>query len=600
MTAGRPPEGARAAADEAEGRPMSASFRPVAVIPVYNHGDAVGAVAANVRAGGLHCILVDDGSSAACADVLDTLAQAPDVTLVRLARNQGKGGAMIAGLRAAAAAGWSHALQIDADGQHDARDIPAFLARAAASPDAVICGVPVYDESVPLGRLVGRYATHIWVWINSLSLAIRDSMCGFRVYPLATVVQLFADVDLGRRMDFDPEVLVRLHWRGVEIVNVPTRVTYPQDGLSHFRLGLDNWLISKMHARLFFGMLARSPMLLWRKVGRRPADAGKSAAAPGQGRHWAAIGEETFVGGMWLMYVLFRVAGRLPFRAVLYPVVLWYWLVNRRARDASLEYLRLLQKATGALGRPARRVDTIRHFFSFAETILDKMLAVGGHYRFDRIRFYGRDAIDAMVRRKQGALLVTAHMGCLEMCQASADATPGMRLTVLVHTVHAERFNKMLERLSPGRDIALMQVTEISPATAVLLAERVARGEFVAIAGDRVPIIAGRATAVQVPFLGRVAPFPTGAYMLASLLKCPLYSVACIRQGDVHEVHFERLAEHVVLPRADRLGACQAYATDFAHRIERMLARAPFEWFNFFSFWDQPGAVAAAPEKRKP
>jgi glycosyltransferase involved in cell wall biosynthesis len=247
---------------------MAGDFRPVAVIPVYNHGEAVGAVAANVRANGLHCILVDDGSDAACAAVLDALASAPDVTLVRLARNQGKGGAMMAGLAVASKAGHSHALQIDADGQHDARDIPRFLARAAAEPGAVICGVPIYDETVPWGRLVGRYATHVWVWINSLSLEIRDSMCGFRVYPLAPVMQLFGEARLGRRMDFDPEVLVRLHWRGLRIVSIPTRVTYPQDGLSHFRLGLDNWLITRMHARLAFGMLVRSPFLLWRKVTR--------------------------------------------------------------------------------------------------------------------------------------------------------------------------------------------------------------------------------------------------------------------------------------------------------------------------------------------
>jgi len=324
-----------------------------------------------------------------------------------------------------------------------------------------------------------------------------------------------------------------------------------------------------------------------------------SAAGPrasGTGlRHWAAIGEETFVGGMWLMYVLFRIGGRLPFRIVLYPVVLWYWFANRAAREASLEYLQRLQQATGAVGHAPGRRDTIRHFLSFAETILDKMLSVGGRYRLDRIRFVGREAIDAMVRAKQGALLVTAHMGCLEMCQASADATPGMKLTVLVHTVHAERFNRMLERLSPGRGISLLQVTEISPATAVLLAERVERGEFVAIAGDRVPIVAGRASAVRVPFLGHSAPFPTGAYMLASLLKCPLYSLGCIRQGDTHEVVFEPLAERVLLPRADRLGACAVYATAFAQRIERQLARAPYEWFNFFSFWNQPGALAAPP-----
>jgi predicted LPLAT superfamily acyltransferase len=312
-------------------------------------------------------------------------------------------------------------------------------------------------------------------------------------------------------------------------------------------------------------------------------------------RHWSSIGEETFVGGMWLMYALFRIGGRLPFRVVLYPVVLWYWAVHRGAREASLEYLQRVQQATGALGHAPGRRDTIRHFLSFAETILDKMLAVGGRYRLDRIRFVGREAIDRMVREKQGALLVTAHMGCLEMCQASAESTPGMKLTVLVHTVHAQRFNRMLERLSPGRGISLLQVTEISPATAVLLAERVERGEFVAIAGDRVPIVAGRASAVQVPFLGHDAPFPTGAYMLASLLKCPLYTVGCIRQDDTHEVVFEQLAERVVLPRGDRVGGCVVHVTAFAQRIERQLARAPYEWFNFFSFWNQPGALTAPP-----
>jgi predicted LPLAT superfamily acyltransferase len=316
---------------------------------------------------------------------------------------------------------------------------------------------------------------------------------------------------------------------------------------------------------------------------------------PGTGQpHWSAIGEETFAGGMWLMYALFRIGGRLPFRIVLYPVVLWYWAANRSAREASLQYLQRLQQATGALGHAPGRRDTLRHFLSFAETILDKMLAAGGRYRLDRVRFVGHEAIEAMLRAGQGGLFVTAHMGCLEMCQASADATPGLKLTVLVHTVHAERFNRMLERLSPGRGISLMQVTEISPATAVLLAERVGQGEFVAIAGDRVPIVAGRASAVQVPFLGHDAPFPTGAYMLASLLKCPLFALGCIRQGATHEVVFERLAERVVLPRGDRLAACAVHAGHFVRGVERLLARAPYEWFNFFSFWDQPGALSAS------
>jgi len=242
--------------------------KTVAVIPVYNHPATIAAMVAGVRCHGLSCILVDDGSEPGCAAVLQGLArqQAGAVSLVVLPVNQGKGGAMMAGLREAARQGYGHALQIDADGQHDVNDIPRFLSAAAARPEAVITGCPVYDEHVPKSRLYARYATHVWVWINTLSLCIRDSMCGFRVYPLAPVLALIDSERLGRRMDFDCEVLVRLHWRGVPIVSLPTRVTYPQDGVSHFRVWLDNVLISRMHALLFLGMLRRLPRLLWRKL----------------------------------------------------------------------------------------------------------------------------------------------------------------------------------------------------------------------------------------------------------------------------------------------------------------------------------------------
>ncbi|WP_308446350.1 glycosyltransferase family 2 protein [Iodobacter sp.] len=235
------------------------------VIPVYNHGAAIGAVVASVQRHGLHCILVDDGSDANCAAVLDQL-EATGITLIRLAKNQGKGGAMIAGFRSASALGYSHVLQIDADGQHNTADIPKFVVLAQQNQPALICGCPVYDESVPKARLYGRYATHIWVWINTLSLAIKDSMCGFRVYPLAPTIALFDSTNIGKRMDFDIEVAVRLHWRGMPVINQPTRVSYPSDGISHFKVLKDNLLISRMHAQLFAGMLLRSPLLIWRKI----------------------------------------------------------------------------------------------------------------------------------------------------------------------------------------------------------------------------------------------------------------------------------------------------------------------------------------------
>ncbi|MEX6501406.1 glycosyltransferase family 2 protein [Pseudomonas zhanjiangensis] len=239
--------------------------RPCAVIPVYNHEHALPQVVAALRDAGLPCVLVDDASSAACAAVMDRLAQQPKCFLVRLPVNQGKGGAVMAGLREAARLGFSHALQVDADGQHDLADVATFLDHSRGRPQALICGYPQYDASVPKGRLYARYMTHVWVWINSLSLSIRDAMCGFRVYPLAATVALIDSSRLGRRMDFDPEILVRLAWRNQPMHWLPTRVHYPLDGLSHFRLLHDNALISKMHAKLFFGMLLRAPLILWRR-----------------------------------------------------------------------------------------------------------------------------------------------------------------------------------------------------------------------------------------------------------------------------------------------------------------------------------------------
>jgi glycosyltransferase involved in cell wall biosynthesis len=237
------------------------------VIPVYNHEQAIGRIVGELRALGLPVILVDDGSDASCAQVLDALAERlPDVELLRLPRNQGKGAAVMAGLAAAARAHYTHALQIDADGQHRIQDATRFLAVAAAAPDAVVCGEPLFDASIPRSRRYLRYLTHAMVWVNTLSRDIRDSMCGFRVYPLAQVLPVFAEQSPGRRMDFDVEALVRLHWHGVPLRWVVTPVTYPRDGVSHFRLVRDNVLITAMHTRLFFGMVRRLPRLLGRRL----------------------------------------------------------------------------------------------------------------------------------------------------------------------------------------------------------------------------------------------------------------------------------------------------------------------------------------------
>ena len=246
--------------------PDADAFRPCIVIPVFNHGGAIAGVIDRLRSFGLPCWLIDDGSSADCATILDALAGAESSWghLERLPLNQGKGAAFRHGLACAEQAGFTHVLQIDADGQHDPADLPKLLEQSRLHPEAVVTGVPIYDDSVPRLRLYGRYLTHVWVWINTASLQIQDSMCGFRLYPVPSTSQLMRQCRIGNRMEFDTDIIVHAYWDGAQIISVPTRVRYPEDGVSHFRMLRDNARISFMHARLFV-------IMLWRRMGLGPA-----------------------------------------------------------------------------------------------------------------------------------------------------------------------------------------------------------------------------------------------------------------------------------------------------------------------------------------
>lgn len=230
-------------------------YHPCFLIPCYNHGSTIAAVVESLSVFSLPILVVDDGSNEETKRALDALANESKIALIRLSENQGKGGAVMAGIKQALQQGFSHAIQIDADGQHDLEAVPTLLQASQANPNRLISGQPVYDESVPKSRLYGRYATHVWVWIETLSFSIKDSMCGFRAYPLTQTVDVLNKYDIGKRMDFDIEVLVRMYWEGTDIDFVPTRVIYPEGGISHFDALWDNVKISWMHTRLFFGML---------------------------------------------------------------------------------------------------------------------------------------------------------------------------------------------------------------------------------------------------------------------------------------------------------------------------------------------------------
>ncbi|WP_304335447.1 glycosyltransferase family 2 protein [Conchiformibius steedae] len=228
----------------------------LAIIPHYRHLATLPQVVEAMRACGLPVLVVDDGSGTDCTAALNDL-RGEQIDVLFLPENGGKGAAVKSGLQWAQAHGFSHALQIDADAQHSFLDVPALLAQSAEQPQALVCAQPVYGSDAPKARLYGRKITNFWNMLHTLSLDIKDGLCGLRIYPVAAANQLIHERTIGNGMDFDNEILIRLYWRGVPLRWLPTPVRYHADGVSHFHAWRDNVLISKMHARLFFDHLAQ-------------------------------------------------------------------------------------------------------------------------------------------------------------------------------------------------------------------------------------------------------------------------------------------------------------------------------------------------------
>ena len=548
-------------------------MKACAIVPSHNHDRVIGAVIARLRAADLPVFVIDDGSAEPARSGLAALGDAAaGIVVHRLEPNQGKGAAVMEGFRLAAAAGFTHAVQVDADGQHDLEALPGMLDLAARRPAAAICGHPVFDGSVPLARRLGHGFSNFWIRLETLSSRISDGMCGFRVYPLAAVNAVMASESVGRRMDFDIDIIVRLYWRGTPVVMVPVKVVYPPGNRSNFALVADNWRIARMHARLLATMLSRLPSIL----AQRPPP---TESAPS---HWSALRERGAFWGLRACGLVYRALGRRGCRLLLHPIVFYYYALaaGGEQRRASLGFL------TRALGRPVGWADGYRHYLSFARRALDTFAAWNGGIGADAIDVADREVLDRAIAAPGGALIVVAHVGNLDLARAVLDARTRERLTVLVHTRNAVHYNRILREFRPEVALKTIQVTEIEPAVAIDLKQRVERGERVVIAGDRTPVAnAGRV--VMVPFFGQPAAFSQGPWVLASLLECPVYMMFCLRAGTRYRLSMESFADRVVLPRADRASALRDCAARFAARLEHYARLDPFQWYNFYDFWAQ-------------
>lgn len=585
---------------------MSADFRPVVIIPCRNHGLTVEKVLEGLKPLGLPVIVVDDGSDAVTREALDELApRCPEMTLLRHEVNRGKGAALTTGLHYAEKEGYTHALQVDADGQHDLADAPTLLESAKRDPNALWSARPLYDESVPKKRLIGRYVTHVWVWIETLSFEIVDSMCGYRVYPIASTLEILKTKHVGQFMDFDTEIMVRLYWKGLRVRFVPSRVIYPEDGYSNFRMWEDNVRISKMHTRLCI----ESP-LWWparvKRLFRREAIQEMQTASPTEtpqttmtanerdkATHWMNVKERRGFSGMKLLWKLYRWGGRPLFAVIGWPVTGVFYLTGTAAKKASEKFLTRVNEERTRRGLPTETLSGLTHFRAFTMSMLDRLAAwVGDLTLWKDVDFADEESRKLLCEPPadgRGKLVLVSHLGVAEATRALAQHDRAVPVWALVYDEHAPRFKAMLEDVAPDASRHIIAVNHLGVDTAARLEEAIARGEWVAIAADRTPndqSSRGSRTATA-SFLGHDAPFPVGPFVLANLLKCDVVTLFAVRVGDKLLISCRPFASEIQLPRKTRDEALAQYASQWAKTLEDQAVAHPYQWFNFYDFWHE-------------
>ncbi|HEY8094740.1 MAG TPA: hypothetical protein VIE65_01405 [Methylobacter sp.] len=300
--------------------------------------------------------------------------------------------------------------------------------------------------------------------------------------------------------------------------------------------------------------------------------------------HWADMGEWSMIWGMRFLLRVYLFFGRTVLQWFLYPVVSYYWLVNKQGREASQAYLKRVAKLLPASNLSGNLRDSYRHFISFANAIIDKLAAWSGALSRADIDYEGRGEVLAELGKGRGVVLLGSHLGNLEVCRMIADLNDTLRINVLVHTKHAEKFNRLLKQTNENSALNLIQVTDISVATSMLLSDKIDNGELVIITADRTSVSPNPRVS-RARFLDADALFPQGPFILASLLKCPVYTLFCLKQQGRHVIHFDHFSDSLTFPRKNREQAVQQTIQRYAQRLEHYCLMEPLQWFNFFDFW---------------
>lgn len=308
-------------------------------------------------------------------------------------------------------------------------------------------------------------------------------------------------------------------------------------------------------------------------------------AAPERAGHWADEDERGASWGPALIGFIYRVLGRTVSLIVLAPVILYFYAAGARQRRASLKYLRRVWRVQGRTDQP-NHWHGLRHFFSFGVSLVDRFGAWTG--RIDRKDVDAIDgaAFEAMRNDKRGSLIISAHVGAVEIVRALAMRYQTRPLTIVIHSAQAPRYNALIRRFAPQSQVSLVQASEFDIATAMSLSAAVERGEWIVIMGDRMPVRQS-SRAIVAQFLGGPTQFPQGPFVLAAALRCPVYTLLCTRLNGKHSVQVRALSDEVAMPRRNRQAALQTLVQHYADALEAVVLAAPYQWFNFYDYWPE-------------
>lgn len=300
--------------------------------------------------------------------------------------------------------------------------------------------------------------------------------------------------------------------------------------------------------------------------------------------HWSTERERGSLLLMRFTAWLARVGGRRLLSPLLHLIVFYFFLTGRRARRSIHDYQAYLAAWSGRADLAPNRRRVFAQFMAYADCMLDRLDVWRGRLKLDQVQLIDPDRVQARLHAGgRGQLLVGTHLGNLDVCRALAELGERVPLNVLVHTRHVAHLNQLLDEAGE-QHLRLIQVSELDAALMLDLSQRLERGEWLAMAGDRVPLQAGRR--VSVDFLGQRAPFAQGPWLLAGLLACPVNLMCCIKRDGRYEIHLKRFLDAPVWPRGQREAMIADWAQRYANQLAQWCLLAPRQWFNFYAYWE--------------